>query len=221
MRLLRLAPLLLALLACGGEKPAATAKAPSPSSTAGSPEKPPTAEELKKAFMDECTKESEVSLATCTCSYDAIVAMKGTVAVTLEADEKTAIRKKVHGCMAADLEATFMKACTKTGSEMAPFCKCTYPSVAARVEDGGDVDETLRASLYVSCGALYPETHAKTDFVKTCTDAGSKEATCSCAFASLKAKTKHSNGALSTYAAAAKKDIDASVAACAKKPSGK
>jgi hypothetical protein len=222
MRILLLAPFALALVACGGGKPAATATASPASSTTSSKEKPPTAAELKKAFMDECTKGGDVSPGACICSYDAIISVKGTLEADLDANDKAAVHKKVTGCMAGELEEIYMKSCAKPGEDaMGPFCKCTYPGVAARVADGGDVDVSLRNSLYLSCGTLYPEARAKTDFVESCKKEGAKEETCTCAFKALKAKTKLSNGALSTYADEGKKDIQANIAACAKKPASK
>lgn len=172
--------------------------------------------------MGECTKGGDISPAGCLCSYDAIISVKGTIEADLDANEKAAVHKKVTGCMAGELEELYMKSCAKPGEEaMGPFCKCTYPAVASRVSDGGAVDVPLRNSLYLSCGTLYPEARAKTDFVESCKKEGSKEDTCTCAFKALKAKTKLSNGVLSTYADEGKKDIQASIAACAKKPASK
>ncbi|KAK4044992.1 hypothetical protein OUZ56_032398 [Daphnia magna] len=164
----------------------------------------------------------DVSANGCLCSYDAIISVKGTLEADLDANEKAAVHKKVSGCMAGELQEIYMKSCAKPGEEaMAPFCKCTYPTVAARMADGGEVDASLRSSLYLSCGTLYPELRAKTDFVETCVKEGSKEETCTCAFKALKAKTKLSNGVISIYADDAKKDIQASIATCAKKPASK
>lgn len=172
--------------------------------------------------MAECTKGGDVSTSSCLCGYDAIIAVKGRLDADLDSNEKAAVHKKVTACMAGELEEIYMKSCAKPGEEaMGPFCKCTYPGVATRMADGGAVDVPLRNSLYVSCGTLYPELRAKTDFVETCMKEGSKEETCTCAFKALKAKTKLSNGALSTYADEGKKDIQASIATCAKKPGSK